>query len=167
MFLDFLFFHPRKRLWFFVKIFTLRILFGRIWGRSNRRRFSFIIIRFTVVTFPFALCFFFVGLVLLLVIEGEIFMLFIIKINFGGSWYHKLIQPCYAFFISSARVTSLASPPDFDGFFHSVYFLLQSWTYFETIWYFTKFLFYHKWNEAWLLVINMACTRCLKSCRTT
>ena len=43
---------------------------------------------------------------------------------------------------------------------------LQSWTqYFET--FFTKFSFHHKWNKAWLIVINMVYTICLTSCRTT
>ena len=32
---------------------------------------------------------------------------------------------------------------------------------------FTKFFFHHKWNELWLLVINMVYTNCLTSCRTT
>ena len=41
-----------------------------------------------------------------------------------------------------------------------------SW-YFEALWCLTKFTFHHKWNEAWLLVINMAHTSCLTSCRTT
>ena len=45
---------------------------------------------------------------------------------------------------------------------------IQSWTkHFETFWYFTKFSFHHKRNEAWLLVINMVYTSCLTSCRTT
>ena len=30
-----------------------------------------------------------------------------------------------------------------------------------------KFYFHHKWNEAWLLVINMVYTSCLTSCQTT
>ena len=35
--------------------------------------------------------------------------------------------------------------------------LCRQWwlQYFETFWYFTKFFSHHKWNEAWVLVINM------------
>ena len=44
---------------------------------------------------------------------------------------------------------------------------LQSFSkYFETFWCSTKFSFHHKWNDARLL-INMAYTRCLTTCRTT
>ena len=32
--------------------------------------------------------------------------------------------------------------------------ILQSFSYFETFWWLRKFSFHHKWNEAWLLVIN-------------
>ena len=32
---------------------------------------------------------------------------------------------------------------------------------------FDKFSFHHKWNEAFLLVINMVCTSCFTCCRTT
>ena len=32
---------------------------------------------------------------------------------------------------------------------------------------FTKFSFHHKWNEAWLLVINKVYASCLTICRTT
>ena len=32
---------------------------------------------------------------------------------------------------------------------------------------FTKFSFHHKWNESWLLVINMIYTSCFASCQTT
>ena len=32
---------------------------------------------------------------------------------------------------------------------------LQSFSYFETLWCFTKFSFHHKWNDARLLLINM------------
>ena len=32
----------------------------------------------------------------------------------------------------------------------------KSWSkYFETFWHFTKFLFHHKWHQAWILVIYM------------
>ena len=31
----------------------------------------------------------------------------------------------------------------------------------------TKFLCHHKWNESWLLVINMVYTSCLTCCQTT
>ena len=39
-----------------------------------------------------------------------------------------------------------------------VLLVLQSWSnYFEIIWYFAKFSFHHKCNEAWSLVINRSC----------
>ena len=34
-------------------------------------------------------------------------------------------------------------------------------------WYFAKFSFYHKWNNAWLLVINMVYKSYLTSCWST
>ena len=40
-------------------------------------------------------------------------------------------------------------------------------TIMETFWFLTKFSFEEKWNEAWLLVINMVYTSCLASCWTT
>ena len=41
---------------------------------------------------------------------------------------------------------------------------LQSFSYFETLWCFTKFSFHQKWNDAGLLLINMVYTR-LKVCQ--
>ena len=66
-------------MWFLVKNFSHWILFGRIWRSSSRRKFCCIIILFTLVSFLFTFCFFFIRFVLLLVIEGKIFMHFIIE----------------------------------------------------------------------------------------
>ena len=45
--------------------------------------------------------------------------------------------------------------------------ILQSFSCFETFWYFTKFSFHQEWNEVRLLVINNVNISCHTSCRTT
>ena len=48
-----------------------------------------------------------------------------------------------------------------------VFGYLQFWSqYFETFWV-LNFFFHHKWNEPWLLVINMVYTSCPTNWRTT
>ena len=49
---------------------------------------------------------------------------------------------------------------------HSKNLQTFSW-YFETFWWFTKFSFQQKWNDARLLLMNMVYTSFLTSCRMT
>ena len=51
-------------------------------------------------------------------------------------------------------------------FLHSKNLQTFSW-YFETFWWFTKFSFQQKWNDARLLLMNMVYTSFLTSCRMT
>ena len=43
----------------------------------------------------------------------------------------------------------------------------QSFSCFETLSFFTKVSFQHKWNEVQLLLLNMACKTCLTSWQTS
>ena len=55
--------------------------------------------------------------------------------------------PCYSWDIANLKVTSATK----------LFFVIRynhGHNIYENFWCFTKFSFHHKWNEAWLLVIN-------------
>ena len=70
----------------------------------------------------------------------------------------SITQLSHQHFFADVKYFELERPSSCTVPSYSRLHYLQSWTYFETFWYFKNLSFQHKWNKAQILVINMVYT---------